>query len=106
MKLQLIIWLGVELLVASGISAVSCILRRDEVEAFGAWRNNPTTENRSELERQRSITYRHYVGVAGVLWSVMAVITIAVVIAVSRRRSRQANETQLQPPPNDATEHQ
>ena len=96
MKTRLAIWLGVELLVASGLSAASCILRRDEVKAFGAWRDNPTAETRAELDRQRSITFRHHIGFAGVLWVGMAVITVPVVFALSRRgSSRHESETPI-----------
>lgn len=95
MKTRLVIWLGVELLIASGLSAGSCILRRDEVRAFGAWHDNPTAETRAELDRQRSITFRHHIGFAGVLWAGMAVITVPIVIAVSRRGSRHESETSI-----------
>jgi hypothetical protein len=83
MKTRLIIWLSIELIVASGISAVSCILRHDEVKAFGTWHDNPTAATKAELDRQRKVTNWHHVAFAGVLFSAMAVVTI---YFVSRRR--------------------
>ena len=76
-----------ELLVAAGISASACILRRDERNAFRAWRDNPTAETRAALDAERSITFRHHVVLAAVLFGGMAVVTVPVVRAVSRRRS-------------------
>ena len=85
MKTRLIIWLTVELVVASGISAFSCVLRRDQARAFIAWRDNPTVETKSELDRQRHITVKHHVIFAGVLFAGMAIISIPFVIMTSRR---------------------
>jgi hypothetical protein len=96
MKTRLAIWLGVELLVASGLSTASCILRRDEVRAWRAWHDTPTPETRAELDRQHRITFRHHVVFAVVLWAGMAVVTVPIVIAVSRRRSsRHESETPI-----------
>jgi hypothetical protein len=85
MKTRLIIWLSIELIVASGISAVSCILRHDEVEAYNAWHDNPMFVTKAELDKQKNITFWEHVGFAGVLFFVMAVITIPAVYVVSRR---------------------
>jgi hypothetical protein len=85
-KTRLAIWLGVELLVASGISTASCILRRDQVRAWSAWHDNPTPQTRAELDRQKAITFWNHVAFAGVLFAVMAVATVPVVVVVSRRR--------------------
>ena len=87
MKIRLIIWLSIELLFASGLSACVCILRRDERYAFRDWRDNPTPQTRAALDRQRAITFRHHVILAAVLFSGMALITIPVVRVVSRRSS-------------------
>jgi len=95
MKTRLIVWLALELLVASALSAAACILRRDEVKAFGAWHENPTPQTRAELERQRGITFRQHFVFAGVLWVGMAAISIPVIIAVSRRKSSLQSETQV-----------
>ena len=91
MKTGLAIWLAMELIIASGLSAASCLLRRDEVRAYGAWRDNPTTETRAELDRQRTITGWHHVLFAGILWAGMAAITVPVVLAISRRSSGRDN---------------
>jgi hypothetical protein len=88
MKTRLILWLSIELIVASGISAASCILRHDEAKAFGAWYDKPSIETKSELDRQRRITRWHQVAFAGVLFSGMAVLTVPVVYLVSRRQQR------------------
>jgi len=80
------IWLSIEMLLASGFSACICILRRDERYAFNAWRDNPTLETRAALDRQRAITFRHHVALAAVLFGGMAVITIPVVLLATRRR--------------------
>lgn len=87
MKIRLIVWLGVELLVASGISLLTCFIRPAEVQAVRAWHDNPTVETRSELDRQRHITTLQQVLFAGVLFTGMAVISIPVVAAVSRRQN-------------------
>lgn len=87
MKTSLLIWLFVELLLAAGISASVCILSRDETNAFRAWRDNPTAETRAALDAEQAITFRHHIVVAAVLFGGMAVVTVPVVRAVSRRRS-------------------
>ena len=86
-KTRLAIWLGVELLVASVISAGSCILRRDQVRAWRVWHDTPTPETRAELDKQHNVTARYHVVFASILWGGMATITIPIVVAVSRRKS-------------------
>jgi len=86
-KTSLIVWLSLELLVAAGISSAVCILRRSEVRAFGAWHDNPTPETRAALDRERAVTFRHHVVLAGVLFCGMAAITIPLVTTFSRRRT-------------------
>jgi hypothetical protein len=88
MKTRLILWLSIELIVVSGISAVSCILRHDEVKAFNTWHDKPSIETKAELDRQRRITRWHHVALAGVLFSGMAVVTVPVVCLVSRRQQQ------------------
>jgi len=86
-KSSLLIWLAVELAVASAISVSTCILRLDEVRARRAWRDNPTSETGAELQRQKRITFRHRIVFAGVLFAGMAAITIPVIATASRRKS-------------------
>jgi hypothetical protein len=93
MKARLAIWLSVELVIASSLSAGSCLLRRDEVRAYGAWRDNPTSATTAALDRQRKITAWQHVLFAGALWAAMATITVPVVVLISRRNS--AHETQV-----------
>jgi hypothetical protein len=83
-----VIYLGLELLIASGISAIPCMCtRRDAARALVAWRENPTAETKAELDRQRRITFGYHVAFAGVMFAGMAVITIPVVMGLSRRKS-------------------
>ena len=87
MKRRLIIWLSLELLVASGMSASVCILRHSETRAYLAWRDHPTAETRATLDRERAITFCHHVVLGAVLFGGMGVITIPLVRAFSHRRS-------------------
>lgn len=87
MKTSLLIWLFAELALAAGISASICILRRDERNAFRAWRDTPRAETRAALDAERATTFRHHVVWAAVLFGGMAVVTVPVLLAVSRRRS-------------------
>jgi len=88
MKTRLAIWLGAEFILAVVFGTGSCLLRRDEVGAFRAWRDHANAETRAELDRQRRITYQHQLAFAGILWSIMAGITVPIVVTVSRRGSR------------------
>ena len=87
MKISLIVWLSLELLIAAGLSSGTCILRRAEVRAFGAWRDSPTPETRASLDREREVTFRHHIVLGLVLFGGMAAITIPAVRVLSRRRS-------------------
>ena len=87
MKPSLLAWLLAELLLAAGVSASVCILRREERSAFRAWCDNPTAETRASFDAEQSITIRQHVVLAACLFGGMAVVTIPVVRAVSRRRS-------------------
>ena len=95
MKIRLAIWLGVDLVLASGLSVSSCLLRGDEVRAYAAWHDDPTTENRAALDKQRSITAWQHVFFAGMLWTAMAAITVPVVIRVSRRSTGHESQTPI-----------
>ena len=86
-KTRLAFWLVVELLLAAAVSSASSIHRREEVRAWSAWHDNPTPETRAEVNRQRTITLWHHVAFAGILFAGMAVVTVPVVLVVSRRRS-------------------
>jgi len=87
MKTRLIFYLGLELLIASGISAIPCMCtRRDAARALVAWRENPTAETKAELDRQRRITFWNHVGIAAILFAGMAVVTVPVVMGLSHRK--------------------
>jgi hypothetical protein len=79
-----------ELLVATGLSASICILRREERTAFRVWRNNPTTETRAALDAEAAVTFRHHVVLAALLFGAMAVVTVPAVRAASCRRNASA----------------
>jgi hypothetical protein len=95
MKARLAIWLSVELVLASGLSTDSCLLRRAEVRAYGAWMDNPTTETKAELDRQRRITAWEHVFFGGMLWAAMATVTVPIVLVISRRKSEREVESLL-----------
>jgi hypothetical protein len=78
-------WLSVELLLAAGISAGTCILRRAETRARLAWHDNPTLETQVALDRERAITFRHHVVFAAILFGGMAAFTIPLVRLASKR---------------------
>jgi len=76
MKPLIIILLIVELFVAYFVLAPACILRRDHVRAFAAWRDNPTATTQAELDRQKWITTLHSLGFSVVAFGAMAGITL------------------------------
>jgi hypothetical protein len=76
----------VELLVAAGISGGACLLRRDEMNAYAAWKENPAPATKAELDRQKNITTRQHFVLAGVLWMAMGLITVPVIVR-SRRKA-------------------
>ena len=88
MKTRLAIWLGAEFFLAVIFGTGSCLLRRDEVGAFRAWRDHANAETRAELARRRRITYRHQFVLAAVLWVGAAGITVPFVIVVFQRGLR------------------
>lgn len=76
MKRRIIILLIAELFIAYFVLAPACILRRDHVRAFAAWRDNPTPTTQTELERQKRITTFYSLGFSAVAFGVMAGATL------------------------------
>ena len=70
------ILLVAELLIAYFVLAPICILRHEQVRAYGAWRDNPTSETRAELDRQKRITELYRLGFSAVVFGVMAGATL------------------------------
>jgi hypothetical protein len=64
------------LLVAYFVLAPTCILRQEQVRAFGAWHDSPTPETRAELDRQSRITQLYSLGFSVVVFGVMAGATL------------------------------
>jgi hypothetical protein len=92
MNISLTTCLIVEIFVAAIISAVGSIHRRDEVNAYRAWRDNPRAETRAAFDTERAITVRHHVVFAAALFGVMAIITVPVVRILNGRKSSAAEE--------------
>ncbi len=61
-----------ELLIAYFVLAPTCILRREQVQAYAAWHDYPTPETRAELDRQHRITELHSLGFSLIVFAVMA----------------------------------
>jgi hypothetical protein len=76
MKKLISILLMAELLVAFFVLAPVCILRREHVRAFVAWRENPTDKTKAELDRQKWITTLNSLGFSAVAFGVMAGATL------------------------------
>ena len=76
MKRLIIILLVAELFIAYFVLAPACILRRDHVRAFAAWRDNPTPTTQGELNRQKRITTLHSLGFTAMAFGVMAGATL------------------------------
>ena len=91
MNAKLTIWLGAELLVAAVFAAGSCPYRQATTRALIAWRNDPTPENRTELDRQKAIDLKNQIGIGVFLFAGMATITIPLVVLSARRKSHLAN---------------
>ena len=87
MKRKLAIWLFVELMLAIAVTSSCCIYRRATTLGVVAWRQNPTPENKAELDRQHRIDSQQYFLLGTVLFSVMAVITIPFVVSSAKRAS-------------------
>ena len=73
-----------ELLIAYFALTPTCILRREQVQAYAAWHDQPTAETRAELDRQHRITELYSVGFSFVVFAMMAGPTLL----VAQRRSR------------------
>lgn len=91
MKTKLTIWLGAELLIAILLAAGSCIYRQATTRAFVAWRNDPTPENKSELDKQRLIDLKTQIGFGIFLFAGMSSITAPLVVLSARSKNRQAS---------------
>ncbi|MBA4146674.1 MAG: hypothetical protein H0X66_01065 [Verrucomicrobia bacterium] len=76
MKKLIAILLIAELLIAYFVLAPACILRRDHVRAFSAWRDNPTPATSAELARQKRITQLHSLGFSAVVFGAVAGATL------------------------------
>ena len=85
MKKLVAILLLAELLIAYFVLAPACILRQEQVRAFGAWHDSPTPATRAELDRQSRITELYNLGVSVVVFSVMAGATLFAARLWSRR---------------------
>ena len=88
-------WLFVELLVATSLSVSTCILRHDHTKAWSAWHNNPTPETRRELDRQGTLDNWSHVTFALTLFGAMAVVTVPVIVVVTRHGWRGIGETKI-----------
>jgi len=84
MKKLLIILLSGELLVAIVLGQSGTLHRREFNRAFSSWYENPTPENRAELERQKHINVLHDLGFSAVTFCVMAVVTLLALYAYNR----------------------
>lgn len=87
MKRFVIILLVVELFIAYFVLAPACILRRDHVRAFAAWRDTPTPSTQAELDKQKRITTFYSLGFSAVAFGVMAGFTLLGVRILRHRHS-------------------
>ena len=76
MKKLVAILLVAELLIAYFVLAPVCIRRHDQLRAFRAWHDNPTSGTRAEWDRQERITELYSVGFSTALFGVMACATL------------------------------
>ncbi len=95
MKSRLVIWLCVELLLAVGASLSVSVCRSDHLKAWLAWHNHPTPETRQELDRQGTLDNWSHVTFALMLFGAMAVVTIPVIVVVTRHGWRGIGETKI-----------
>ena len=89
MKKLIAILLIAELLIAYFVLAPTCILRQEQVRAFGAWHDNPTPETKAELDRQHRITEVYGLGFSLVVFGVMAGATLFAVRILRRKHQVQ-----------------
>ena len=85
MSKLLVIVLAVELLIAVLFGQGGFLHRRDFDRAFFAWHQNPTPENKMELDRQRDINEVYRWGFSAVAFGGMALLTLLAVYAYNRR---------------------
>jgi uncharacterized protein YceK len=98
MRRFLIILLSVELLVAILLGQCGSIIhRRDSNQAFSSWYENPTPENRAELDRQRHINVLYDLGISAVAFGSMAVVTLLAYYAVNRLCRGSPDYSRLRP---------
>lgn len=86
MKLRLFIWLGLEFVLAFILGTGSGGTRRDHMLAVRIYMDNPNSQTETELERQRQLTKWHKVGFSSFLFGGMALVTIPVIVSVSRTK--------------------
>ena len=86
MKKLIVILLVVEFCAAYFIVSPTCILRRDQIRAYAAWRDHPTLEKQAELDRQKRITEWQNVGVSTIIFGGMTGITL--LLACNYRKKR------------------
>ena len=89
MRKLLVILLSVELMASVFLSQVGFLHRRDFDRAWFAWHQNPTPENRLELDRQRHLNELHRWGFSGVAFGGMAIVTLLAVYAYNRYHRRE-----------------
>ena len=78
MRKPLPILLVVELLVAIGLGQIAHVDRQETARAFMEWRQHPTNETRQAFERQKRITEIQRWGFSGVVFAVLAGVTVSV----------------------------
>jgi hypothetical protein len=87
MKKLIAILLALELFIAFYVLTPSCVLRGEMIHAFVAYRQNPTLETKSELDKQSRITSLYRFGVPGVAFCGMAGVTLLVARFSKRKQS-------------------
>jgi hypothetical protein len=85
MSKLLVIVLSGELLIAVLFGQVGFLNRRDFNRAFFAWHQNPTTESKLELDRQRHINELYRWGFSAVAFGGMAIVTLLAAYTYNRR---------------------
>jgi hypothetical protein len=84
MSKLLVIVLTLELLIAVFFGQGGFVRRRDFDRAFFAWYQNPTPENKSELDRQRHINDLHRLGFSAVAFGGIAIATLLAAYTYNR----------------------
>jgi hypothetical protein len=78
MRKPLLVFLGLELLVAVALGQVGHVDRPAAARAFFEWQQNPTPETRRVYERQRGIMEIYRWRFSGVVFAVLAGATVLV----------------------------